>query len=60
LVLLSLPLLVWWLHRQQQHLQRIVGTLLDQLAEACGLRILPGRDDGPSAPADTRADSQAG
>ena len=60
LVLLSLPLLVWWLHRQQQHLQRIVGTLLDQLAEACGLRILPGRDDGPFAPADTRADSLGG
>jgi GT2 family glycosyltransferase len=55
-VLLSLPLLVWWLHRQQRHLQRIVATLLDQLAEGCGLRILPEREERPPGRANVSAD----
>ncbi len=55
LVLLSLPLLVWWLRRQQRDLQRIVATMLDKLAEEIGLQPLATRLAAKPPPGDATA-----
>ena len=36
-VLLTLPVLVWWLNRQQQNLRRLIGVFLDEVANDLGL-----------------------
>jgi O-antigen biosynthesis protein len=36
-VLLTLPLLVWWLHRQQRNMRRLMAVFLDGIARDIGL-----------------------
>ncbi len=36
-VLLTLPVLVWWLHRQQRCLRRLIAVFLDDIARDIGL-----------------------
>lgn len=50
LLLLSLPLVMWFVHRRQRDLRRIFGTFLDQFGAACGLRRLDAAGNPVSQP----------
>jgi glycosyltransferase involved in cell wall biosynthesis len=48
-ILLTLPLLAWWLQRQERSLRRLIAVFLDDIARDIGLTKV--QADAPAAPA---------
>lgn len=60
LILLSLPLLVWFLWREQRHLRSIIMVFLDEMAELHGLALIqPELQPTQASPAAAKADSRS-
>jgi hypothetical protein len=60
LILVSLPLLAWLLHREKRSLQSVIVVFLDDLAKALKLvKIQTGPQPSPAAPAPVQADPKS-